>query len=102
MTWTATWSVRCTHCDRHYFNAEHGETLEAAQQEAREAGWVRCLVPNTSVWDFCPTCVRNGQARIAEACAGCWSPLNRDTSTVETSTGAMHVSCAVARGAAPF
>jgi hypothetical protein len=92
--------VRCTHCGRHYFEAE-AETLEEARQEALEAGWLRCLVQNTSYWDFCPQCVRNGQARIAEACAGCFTPLNRDTSTVETINGAMHVSCAVARGYAP-
>jgi hypothetical protein len=51
----ALYYVPCTNC-----NSRHGpysDTPEGAKEEAKELGWaIDVLVPNGSLWDFCPSC----------------------------------------------
>jgi len=60
MTISKSYSLNCTQCgsEFHDGNEYHYETETDVAYAANSKGWeVQVLVPNGSLWDFCPKCI---------------------------------------------
>lgn len=56
--------IACTQCNSTH--APYGGTPEEAKEQAQTLGWeVDIEVPNGSLWDFCPRCVKKNKASEA-------------------------------------